>query len=260
MPTKHNILKMKDAGERFCKSKPALFDLPFRLLVVGKSQLSGKTNLVGNLLLRKQFYGGEFNGEDIFVVSPSTKTDHKLKVMLEQLDVPDTNAIQGHDEEVLELIYEMLEADCMEAVNNRRKPTPKLVLFDDMSYGGALKSKTHGIIAKLFSNGRHLNISTIVTAQKYSDISTSARENATGLALFGCTDKQLELISEDHNYLACKKTFKQIFRKVTDSKHSFMVVNYTNPSSERYMDSSFRHICTCADSSNSCKGIKILND
>ena len=40
-----------------------------------------KTNLVGNLLLRKEFYGGAFDSEDIFVVSPSTKTDHKLKVI-----------------------------------------------------------------------------------------------------------------------------------------------------------------------------------
>lgn len=257
MGKQYNILKMKDAGEKFYKVKPIIFDLPFRLLIVGKSQLSGKTNLVGNLLLRKEFYGGAFTGEDIFVVSPSTKTDHKLKVMLEQLDVPDSNVIKGYDEEVLELVYEMLEADYLEAVEEKKKPAPKLVLFDDMSYGGALKNKTHGIIAKLFSNGRHLNISTIVTAQKYSDILTSARENATGLVLFSCTDKQLELISEDHNYLPCKKQFKQIFRKVTDSKHSFMVVNYTNPSSERYMDANFRHICTCTDGGNSCKGVKM---
>ena len=257
MGKRYTILKMKDAGEKFYKQTPIIFDLPFRLLIVGKSQLSGKTNLVGNLLLRKEFYGGAFKGEDIFVVSPSTKTDHKLKVMLEQLDVPDSNVIKGYNEEVLELIYEMLEADYLQAVEEKKKPTPKIVLFDDMSYGGSLKNKTHGIIAKLFSNGRHLNISTIVTAQKYSDILTSARENATGLVLFSCTDKQLELISEDHNYMQCKKQFKQIFRKVTDSKHSFMVVNYTNPSSERYMDSNFQHICTCTDGSNSCKGVKV---
>ena len=97
-----------------------------------------------------------------------------------------------------------------------------------------------------------------MTAQKYSDILTSARENATGLVLFSCTDKQLELISEDHNYLPCKKQFKQIFRNVTDSKHSFMVVNYTNPSSERYMDANFRHICTCTDGNNSCKGEVVM--
>ena len=260
---KRQILKMKDPAEGYYTAKEDIFDLPFRLLIVGKSQLSGKTNLVCNLMLdpRKDFYRGDFNGEDVFVVSPSSKTDHKLKVLLEQLDVPDSNVIKSYDEGILEVVYDMLEKDYLQAVEEKRKPSNKLVIFDDMSYGGALKNKTHGIIAKLFSNGRHLNISTIVTAQKYSDILTSARENATGLILFSCTDKQLDLIAEDHNYLqpsrlSSKKRFRAMFRKVTNPKHSFLVVNYSNDPHQRYMDSSFKPICVCPEGKEGSCGNK----
>ena len=44
MGKQYNILKMKDAGEKFYKVKPIIFDLPFRLLIVGKSQLSGRAS------------------------------------------------------------------------------------------------------------------------------------------------------------------------------------------------------------------------
>ena len=70
-PKSLKMLKMKDKAEKHYTPKPMIFDIPFRLLIVGKSQLSGKTNLVGNLLLdpMDQFYGRDFKGENIFIVS-----------------------------------------------------------------------------------------------------------------------------------------------------------------------------------------------
>ena len=47
MKTKLQIDKMKDSGEKFYTKMKHLFDIPFRLLIVGKSQLSDKTNFVG---------------------------------------------------------------------------------------------------------------------------------------------------------------------------------------------------------------------
>ena len=59
MAAKNNvsILKMHDSAEDNRVHKEDTFDLPMRLLIIGKSQLSGKTNLVGNLVLRP--YGGD---------------------------------------------------------------------------------------------------------------------------------------------------------------------------------------------------------
>ena len=63
---------MKDRGEKHYTHKPMLFDIPFKIIVVGRSQLARKTNFLGNLLLRKEYYLDDFKGEDIYLVSPST--------------------------------------------------------------------------------------------------------------------------------------------------------------------------------------------
>ena len=76
-----------------------------------------------------------------------------------------------------------------------------------MAYSGNLKNKTTGIVSKLVMNGRHANISTIFTTQKYSLISTGVRSNVTGAILFGNSAKELELMTEDYNYLNDRKLF-----------------------------------------------------
>ena len=103
------ILKMKDSGEKHYTAKPLLMDLPFKIIVVGRSQLAGKTNLLGNLLLRKEFYLNDFDGEDIYLVSPSTTVDKKLMAIIETKEVPATNIITSYDEEILEALYLMIE-------------------------------------------------------------------------------------------------------------------------------------------------------
>ena len=113
--------------------------------------------------------------------------------------------------------------------------------MDDISYSGDLKSKVHGAVAKLFMNGRHLLISSIVLAQKYSDILTGARENCTGCILFTCSNKQAELIYNDHGTVE-KRLFMSAFRKTTQLPHSFMVINYSNGADRRFLDGTFNPI------------------
>ena len=87
------ILKMRDKNESHHRKKGKLFDLPMKLLVVGKSQLSGKSNLIGNLLLQedKRLYRNEFEGDNIYIVSPSARTDDKIRTIIEELDIPGSN-------------------------------------------------------------------------------------------------------------------------------------------------------------------------
>ena len=57
-----------------------------------------------------------------------------------------------------------------EEVQNKFKENPKthsLIILDDVSFSGGLKKKLNGIIARIFSNGRHINLSCILTSQKY---------------------------------------------------------------------------------------------
>ena len=79
MPKKFNILKVKDISDSYYTKMDKIFDLPFRILINGKSQLSGKTTIILNMLLRNAYYRDSFEGENIFIVS-NNKLDNKLRI------------------------------------------------------------------------------------------------------------------------------------------------------------------------------------
>ena len=226
---KLKILKVKDKAESFYTKKDTIFDLPMRVIVIGKSQLSGKSNLLTNLILRDEFYNGDFKGDDIYIVSPSIHTDDKLVKIVDVKEIPEHNLMPVFDEDCIKELYKNLEEEYRDAVNDGDRPSNKLIVFDDCSYSGSLKSKAKAsIIPKIFSNGRHLNISVVCTSQYYTDISPNSRTNISGGIFFNCCNKQLELIERDHNYTGTKKEFMKMFRDNLGNKHSFVVVNYTN--------------------------------
>lgn len=241
MPKHLEIYKVLDKADSYYTKKDLIFDLPLRIGIIGPSQRSGKSSLIINMVCRDEFYNKDFKGENIYIISPSIENDLKLKKMIEVKDIPEHNLFTEYDEGVLEELYNMLAEDYKNSVENKETPTNKLIIFDDMSYSGALKNKTHGIIAKLFCNGRHILVSTLVTSQKYSDLLTTCRENLNGAILFSCSNKQLDLIEQDHNFLKNKKMFNDMFRDATKEKHSFFVVNYTN-GEDLYQDNNFNFI------------------
>tara|TARA_A100001201_G_C4018385_1_gene179754 strand:- start:501 stop:746 length:246 start_codon:yes stop_codon:yes gene_type:complete len=72
--------------------------------------------------------------------------------------------------------------------------------------------------------------------------STTIRNQITGAILFNTSQKELELITEDMNYLETKKSFVKMFRDTTKEKHSFLVVNFTNDAEGFYMNNRFEPI------------------
>tara|TARA_R100000541_G_scaffold30740_2_gene39668 strand:+ start:259 stop:984 length:726 start_codon:yes stop_codon:yes gene_type:complete len=232
------ILRVKDASDKFHKSMPT-FDLPFKILINGKSQMSGKTTVVLNLLMNPEFgYDKLFLGENIYIISDN-KLDLKLKLLQDFKSIPDAN-IMSYDESTLEVLYEHLEELFIEERDDKNIQN-RVIIFDDVGYSGNLKSKEFGIISKLVANGRHLNLSQIYTSQRFTMVSTTVRANITGAILFSTSARELELISDDFNYLENRKEFVKMFRKYTANPRSFLVVNFTNKDG-MYMDTDFKTI------------------
>lgn len=224
------IYRMIDKTDKFIKKKAPLFDLPFRLLLVGKSGM-GKTSIIGNLLLRNEMYRKNFDVENIFIFSGSLG-ETKLNTIINELEIPNSNLFDSYDETALEAVYDTLVDRYNEALDEKKRPQNSLVILDDLSFTGRMSSanKKNDQLHRLFCNGRKFLISTIVTAQKYSQISTVARENATGLILGQMSNKQLDLVEADVNFLKNKKEFQKMFREQTPTKHDFMIVNFSIPS------------------------------
>tara|TARA_R110000744_G_scaffold12784_1_gene37775 strand:- start:1208 stop:1984 length:777 start_codon:yes stop_codon:yes gene_type:complete len=241
------ILRMKDEQESHYVDKGLMWNLPMKLIIIGRSQLSGKTNLMGSLLLQEdsRMYRHEFKGEDIYLFSPSADgSDHKLTTIINEKEIPRCNVYPKMDLNVVSALYDNVQEAYLKALADKRKPVHSLFIFDDLAQGNQLKN---GMIEKLCIVGRHILISTIMTSQKYTLVPTVARENATGMVLFNSTDKQLDLISEDNNYFPKKNDFKDLYRKLTMENHSFMCVNYSNSAEQRYQNKNFECVHSCGE-------------
>lgn len=238
------MVKMRDRAEGYRVKKGNLPDLPMKLMIIGPSQVAGKTNNIGNLLLRPwdekdteglAFYMKNFIGENIYIVCPSTVIDSKWNDIIEGKKVPGGHIYTSYDEQELDTLYTKLEKECLDKIENKELPPHICIIFDDCSFDGKLKGKMNGILAKFFMNGRHFLFSSIVTAQSYIDVPPSCRKNATAMMLYNCAYSQMESIYQDIGDRP-KKDFIKMFRNTTQEPHSFLAFNLLKRSSERFMD------------------------
>ena len=237
MTKKYEMLKVKDPSDKNHIKVPILADLPFKLAIVGKSQVSlGKTTIILNLLLRKKYYRDYFKGENIYIIS-NNNVDKKLSILMEELDLPESN-FMAFDEDVLEALYDNLEEEHEE----EKKKKQKLIIFDDVAYSNGLKGSQTGIISKIVMNGRHILLSSIFSSQKFSLMGTNLRSQLTGIFIGGTSTKELELIEQDVNFLENKRMFMKIMRDNTKGRN-FVFINFTNTEDEGiYLNSNFKKI------------------
>ena len=233
------ILKVKDNADKFHKKMP-VFDLPFKVLLNSKSQYGiGKTTIALNLILNPEFgYTDIFKGENIYIISDND-LDNKLKTLQKYKDIPESN-IMSYNENDLTALYDEIEEKFKQEKADKDIQY-RLMLFDDVGYSGNLKNKNFGIITKLVSNGRHLNISQLYTSQSLQMTSTILRNQLSGLIVGSASLKELELLSDSFNYLSSKKEFISMFRKYTNEPRSFLVLNFTGKDG-LYYDKDFKPI------------------
>ena len=232
--TKFEILKVKDPSDKNHIKIPILADLPFKLAIVGKSQVSlGKTTIILNLFLRDKYYKKYFDGINIYIIS-NNAVDKKLKIMMEELEIPESNFME-YDEDRLDALYDVLEEEHIE----EKKKLQKLIIFDDVAYSNGLKGSQTGVISKIVMNGRHILLNSIFTTQKYSLLGTNLRSQLTGIFIGSTSTKELELIETDMNYLEDKKKFMKLMRENTKSRN-FVFINFTNDDETgMYLNSNF---------------------
>lgn len=232
------IHKVKDNAENYYTKKKQIFDLPFKIAVIGASQRSGKTNWIINALGKNDMYAKDFKPENIFIFSPSLSSD-KWKRFIEAKGVPEENLFSELDEQVLEGLYEDIEDEYNEAVDDKKKPPNKVIIFDDLGFGGSMRKGNFNMVDKLVMNGRHFNLSTAFLIQSYKQLSPDVRSNLSGLIVFNLSTRELEAVVHEHNYLENSKAFMKMFRRTTKKKHSYFVINYSNDPDELYMDMNF---------------------
>ncbi len=241
--SKLNILKCRDTYDGFKINKGEMLpSLPTKIAILGKSALSGKTTLLSNLINRDEFFGNDFKGDNIYLISSSTTSDDKLINTIKYKEIPEQNIYTELNDDVLASIMEAIKEKYTDFIRDEKRPEHSLVVFDDISYSSALSKRVGADkLSELFCNYRHYLTSIIVTAQKSTQLARVIRVNTIMFLIFKQSLLELENVMGDVCYIN-KKLFKQLFQDATKGKHDFLVVN---------LDAKPEHIyCACGEETN----------
>jgi hypothetical protein len=221
---------MLDKTDEYRIDKSPMPSLPFRTALVGRTG-AGKTSVLGNLLLRKEMYSGSWSPENIYIISGSLKGDAKIQTIIKQLEVPKSNLFDHYDPAVLDAIYEEICERYTEAKDDGKVPKHSLIILDDVSYTGRLAAvgAKDDPLLRVAMNSRKYLCSLLVTAQKYSQLATALRENLSSAMIGQSTNKQIQLIENDFNFLPTKKEFVDLFRQQTEGTHEYAIFSHEHP-------------------------------
>jgi hypothetical protein len=109
----------------------------------------------------------------------------------------------------------------------RKKLFSILIVIDDFA-DDPVFTRQSKLLHSLFTRGRHISISTIVSTQKFAAIHPIIRVNATSLIVYRLRNyKELEAFLEEISGLITKKELNEIYNLATKEEYSFLYVNLT---------------------------------
>jgi len=202
-----------------------LFQVPFRLTVYGASA-SGKGVMLNNLIASKRFpYRGLFK-KNVFIFSETIALGDPSFADMDYL--PENRFIKGYDERIVAAIWD--EQNEIIKKHGKAKAPHILLLFDDTVT--SITSSPASLLRKLFFQGRHSKISTIVTSQHYAALPRSVRLNADSSVVFDTNKKQAMTMADEQAIET--DAFIEILRNATSEPYSFLVIMYKHPIPSRY--------------------------
>ena len=114
---------------------------------------------------------------------------------------------------------------------NLNKENEILIVFDDMIADMINNKKLNSIVTVLFIRCRKLNISLEFISQSYFKVPKDVRNNSTHFFIMKIPNKRkLMQIAINHSSDINTKDFIEIYRKCTDKRYSFFVIDATLPS------------------------------
>ena len=216
-------LSIRDMTSNNFKSKiidGRLPTIPFNLVCYGKS-MSGKTNALLNLIF---WYKKQFKDRIIVLTSSLDGSLISLKQNLGAVVL--TDILNENGENVLERLINYQT----EQKENGEKLKGYLVYLDDWISDSSWNKK-RGLYDKLYSMGRHLNISIITTAQQYTMAPASIRRLALYIMCFKISNSREKklFIDETCNVVDMnEREFEKVFDDITREKYGFIYIDGRN--------------------------------
>ena len=205
--------------------------LPTSKILLGPTH-SGKGVLLSNMIL--DIYRNCF--ERVYIFSPSINVDHTWIPVKEYLDktinLKDNEPplyYDHYDPESLEQIIDTQKkvTEHLKSKKDNKKLYSILIIVDDFA-DDPLFSRKSQLLHALFTRGRHSQISTIISTQKFSALHPIIRVNAKILHVFRLRNYQdLQMFIDEVSALIDKKSLMEIYSLATDEPFSFLTVDLT---------------------------------
>jgi hypothetical protein len=197
--------------------------LPLRGMICAAS-FSGKISLIQNSIL--DVYRGCFSR--IYIFSPTVHLDTvwrpvKDYITKELRPKDDENTyFDDYDPEDLEKIIERQKKVTQYLKDKNEKKLSILIVLDDLSENKEFL-RGNRVLQALYTKGRHLSISTVISVQNYKSVSPMIRKNLTFLIVFKLRNQSdLDAILEEFSNVADKKQLQKIYELATEEKYSFL--------------------------------------
>jgi len=144
------------------------------------------------------------------------KVSNKEKIYFEDYDPKDLEAVIEKQRKVTQYLKD----------NNVTKLFSILIVLDDLSENVEFL-RSNRLLQALYTKGRHLSISTVISVQQYRSVAPIIRRNLTFLIVFKLRNAaELEAIIEEFSNISDKKTLQKIYETATENKYNFLYVNF----------------------------------
>lgn len=220
LPTEKSKIKQRPLMEQNVIGKH-----PCRALFVGKSN-SGKSNLMINMLVKKEMYAGFF--DEIYLISP---TANILDDLPKYLNLPHDRV---HNELDPTIIEKIMDNQINKIEEKGLEKSPKILIILDDIQASPTFMRSNGLTA-LFTQGRHYNISTFCCIQQYKKLPKVARLQCSNVFFFPSSLSEVDALVEDFTPpLMSKNDFKDMVKFATFQPYNFMHINCFCQFKDRY--------------------------
>lgn len=184
---------------------------------------SGKSTLALNLLKRKSSpYYRAF--DNIFLISPTANRDEKFSKLIDELQA-DNKFFNTLDEDIINDIVERLQKfnDAYKEEHPKKSPRNLLILDDCIHL---LPTSTQASsINQLYTNGRHLKLTTFTMTQQLTRLNRLIRTNCDLLSYFP-NDSKKEFETVENEWSIEPKLLKSVYEYATAVPNGFLHISF----------------------------------
>lgn len=199
---------------------PLLLNNNSSIWIINGRRGCGKSTLILSVLKSKLAYKKRF--DNIYLVSPTARTDKKFAKLVDELE-QDGKFHEQMSEELIENILTEMKQDNEE----NDKKHKHLLILDDCVLD--IPTRKQSIFNKMIITSRHLCCSIVIISQKYNALPTIIRANADLISFFpSLNSHETKTLQEDINI--DKDLFYHIYDECSSGKNDFLHINLlSNP-------------------------------